>query len=159
MKYTATLNGRTYEIEIERTDVFRPLTSEEIAAGVVAPAAPITVSAPKAAAAPAAAPTPAPVPAPAAAAPAPAPALAPAPAPAAAPAAAGAGTISAPMSGTILKALVAVGDAVKSGQCVLVLEAMKMENEIFAPCDGTVKELSVSQGAAVQPGQTLMVIG
>lgn len=72
---------------------------------------------------------------------------------------AGAGTISAPMSGTILKALVAVGDAVKSGQCVLVLEAMKMENEIFAPCDGTVKELSVSQGAAVQPGQTLMVIG
>lgn len=155
MKYTATLNGRTYEIEIERTDVFRPLTSEEIAAGVVAPAAPITVSAPKAAAAPAAAPTPAPAPAPAAAAPAPAPA----PAPAAAPAAAGAGTISAPMSGTILKALVAVGDAVKSGQCVLVLEAMKMENEIFAPCDGTVKELSVSQGAAVQPGQTLMVIG
>lgn len=153
MKYTATLNGRTYEIEIERTDVFRPLTSEEIAAGVVAPAAPITVSAPKAAAAPAAAPAPAP--APAAAAPAPAPA----PAPAAAPAAAGAGTISAPMSGTILKTLVAVGDAVKSGQCVLVLEAMKMENEIFAPCDGTVKELSVSQGAAVQPGQTLMVIG
>ena len=138
MKYTATLNGRTYEIEIERTDVFRPLTSEEIAAGVVAPAAPITVSAPKAAAAPA---------------------PAPAPAPAAAPAAAGAGTISAPMSGTILKTLVAVGDAVKSGQCVLVLEAMKMENEIFAPCDGTVKELSVSQGAAVQPGQTLMVIG
>ncbi len=63
------------------------------------------------------------------------------------------------MSGTILKTLVAVGDAVKSGQCVLVLEAMKMENEIFAPCDGTVKELSVSQGAAVQPGQTLMVIG
>lgn len=151
MKYTATLNGRTYEIEIERTDVFRPLTSEEIAAGVVAPAAPITVSAPKAAAAPAAAPAPAPAPAPAAA--------APAPAPAAAPAAAGAGTISAPMSGTILKTLVAVGDAVKSGQCVLVLEAMKMENEIFAPCDGTVKELSVSQGAAVQPGQTLMVIG
>ena len=150
MKYTATLNGRTYEIEIERTDVFRPLTSEEIAAGVVAPAAPITVSAPKAAAAPAAAPAPAP--APAAAAPAPAPA----PAPAAAPAAAGAGTISAPMSGTILKTLVAVGDAVKSGP---VLEAMKMENEIFAPCDGTVKELSVSQGAAVQPGQTLMVIG
>ena len=42
------------------------------------------------------------------------------------------------MSGTILKTLVAVGDAVKSGQCVLVLEAMKMENEIFAPCDGTV---------------------
>lgn len=123
MKYTATLNGRTYEIEIERTDVFRPLTSEEIAAGVVAPAAPITVSAPKAAAAPAAAPAPAPAPAPAAAAPAPAPA----PAPAAAPAAAGAGTISAPMSGTILKTLVAVGDAVKSGQCVLVLEAMKME--------------------------------
>ena len=155
MKYTATLNGRTYEIEIERTDVFRPMTSEEIAAGVVAPAAPITVSAPKAAAAPAAAPAPAPAPAPAAAAPAPAPA----PAPAAAPAAAGAGTISAPMSGTILKTLVAVGDAVKSGQCVLVLEAMKMENEIFAPCDGTVKELSVSQGAAVQPGQTLMVIG
>ena len=153
MKYTATLNGRTYEIEIERTDVFRPLTSEEIAAGVVAPAAPITVSAPKAAAAPAAAPDPAP--APAAAAPAPAPA----PAPAAAPAAAGAGTISAPMSGTILKTLVAVGDAVKSGQCVLVLEAMKMENEIFAPVGGTVVSVHVKKGDAVNSNDLLVSIG
>lgn len=149
MKYTATLNGRTYDVEIERTDVFRPLTREEIAAGAVVSSAPIV-----------AAPTPA---APVAAAPAPKPAAAPAPvaAPAApaAPVAAGAGTITAPMSGTIFKLLVNPGDAVKNGQVVVVLEAMKMENEIFAPCDGTVKQVSVAQGAAVQPGDVLVVIG
>ncbi len=148
MKYTATLNGRTYDVEIERADVFRPLTREEIAAGVIGAAAPITVSAP-------AAPAPV-VPA--------APVSVPAPAPAApvAPAAsvsAGAATITAPMSGTIFKMLVNVGDTVKSGQVVVVLEAMKMENEIFAPCDGTVTDVRVAQSAAVAPGDVLVVIG
>ena len=78
---------------------------------------------------------------------------------AAAPAPAGAGTITAPMSGTIFKLLVNVGDTVKNGQAVVILEAMKMENEIFAPCDGTVKEVRVAQGAAVQPGDVILVIG
>lgn len=150
MKYTATLNGRTYDVEIERTDVFRPLTREEIATGAIGASAPIVVNS---------------APAPVAAAPAPAPvvpAAAPAPVKAAAPAApvpAGAGTITAPMSGTIFKLLANVGDAVKNGQVIVVLEAMKMENEIFAPCDGTVKEVRVAQGAAVAPGDVLVVIG
>ena len=148
MKYTATLNGRTYDVEIERTDVFRPLTREEIATGAIGASAPIVVNA---------------APAPVAAAPAPAPVpAAPAPVKAAAPAApvpAGAGTITAPMSGTIFKMLANVGDAVKNGQVIVVLEAMKMENEIFAPCDGTVKEVRVAQGAAVAPGDVLVVIG
>ncbi|MBP0980754.1 MAG: biotin/lipoyl-binding protein [Oscillospiraceae bacterium] len=101
----------------------------------------------------------APAPAPqSSAAPAPAPAAAPAPAPAA-PVAAGAATITAPMSGTIFKLMVNPGDAVKNGQCVVVLEAMKMENEIFSPCDGTVKEVRVAQGASVNPGDVLVVIG
>ena len=77
----------------------------------------------------------------------------------AAPAPAGAGTITAPMSGNIFKLLVNVGDTVKNGQAVVILEAMKMENEIFAPCDGTVKEVRVAQGATVQPGEVLLVIG
>ena len=84
---------------------------------------------------------------------------APAPVAAAAPAPAGAGTITAPMSGTLLKSLVKPGDAVKNGQVVLILEAMKMENEIFSPCDGTVKEVRINEGAAVQPGEVLVVIG
>ena len=99
---------------------------------------------------------PAPVAAPKAA---PAPVAAPAAPKAAAPAPAGAGTITAPMSGTIFKMLVNVGDTVKNGQAVVILEAMKMENEIFAPCDGTVKEVRVAQGAAVQPGDVILVIG
>jgi len=147
MKYTATINGRTYDVEIERTDVFRPLTREEIEAGVVGAVAPIVVAAPVVPAAPA----------PVAAAPAAAPV--PAPVAPAAPVSAGAATIAAPMSGTIFKMLVNVGDAVKSGQVVVVLEAMKMENEIFAPCDGTVTDVRVAQGAAVAPGDVLVVIG
>ena len=77
---------------------------------------------------------------------APAPAAAPA-APKAAPAASGSGeTVSSPM-------------AVKSGDILFILEAMKMENEIFAPCDGTVSSVAVSKGAAVNPGDVLCVIG
>ena len=77
----------------------------------------------------------------------------------AAPATAGATTISAPMPGTILKVNVQNGASVKKGDILMILEAMKMENEIFAPCDGTVKEVRVAQGATVQPGEVLLVIG
>ena len=90
---------------------------------------------------------------------APAPAAAPA-APKAAPAASGSGeTVSSPMPGTILDVKVAAGQAVKSGDILFILEAMKMENEIFAPCDGTVSSVAVSKGAAVNPGDVLCVIG
>lgn len=99
-----------------------------------------------------------------AAAPAPvaAPAPAPAPAPAAAPAApvaAGATTVTAPMNGTIAKINCKVGDTVSADDAVIILEAMKMENEIFAGVSGTVSEVRTSVGTAVQPGDVLVVIG
>ena len=131
MKYKVTLNGRTYEVEVEAGKAM--LLSEYEA---VAPA-------------PAAAPA-----APAAAAPA-APAAAPA-----APAVTGSGeAVNAPMPGNILKVNVKVGDAVKSGTVLVVLEAMKMENEIMAPKDGTVTQILVSKGSTVDTGAALVVIG
>ena len=93
-----------------------------------------------------------------------APAAAPA-APAAAPAApvaaapAGGEKVSAPMPGTILSVNVQNGSAVKKGDVLFILEAMKMENEIMAPCDGTVASVSVTEGAAVESGSLLCVIG
>ena len=91
-------------------------------------------------------------------APAAAPATAPAPAPAA-PAAAGEGNaIEAPMSGTVLKIPVKAGQAVKRGDVLLILEAMKMENEIFAPNDGTVTSVNVSNGETVEAGKVLMYL-
>jgi biotin carboxyl carrier protein len=82
------------------------------------------------------------------------------PAPAAAPAVTGSGeAVSAPMPGNILKVNVNVGDAVKSGAVLVVLEAMKMENEIMAPKDGTVTQVLVSKGSTVDTGAPLVVIG
>ncbi len=93
------------------------------------------------------------------AAPAPAPAAAPAPAPAPAPAAAGSGEpVNSPMPGTILDVKVAAGQAVKSGDVLMILEAMKMENEIMAPKDGTVTSVAVSKGASVESGALLCTI-
>ena len=86
-----------------------------------------------------------------------APAAAPA-APAAAPAAGGE-KVTSPMPGTILSVNVAAGDAVKRGQVLMILEAMKMENEIMCPCDGTVSSVSVTKGAAVESGTLLCTIG
>lgn len=68
------------------------------------------------------------------------------------------GNIVAPMPGTILRVDVSTGDAVVKGQTILILEAMKMENEILASTDGVVKQLNVSQGASVNPGDILVVI-
>ena len=83
---------------------------------------------------------------------------APAAAPAA-PAAAGATTISAPMPGTILKVNVQAGSTVKKGDVLMILEAMKMENEIMAPADATVASVNVAQGAAVEAGTVLCTLG
>ncbi len=99
----------------------------------------------------------------AASAPAPAPAPAAAPA-AAAPAAAAsvpanATTISAPMPGNILAVNVSVGSDVKRGDILMILEAMKMENEIMAPKDGKVTAVNVQKGATVNTGDLLCVIG
>jgi biotin carboxyl carrier protein len=101
--------------------------------------------------------------APMAAAPAPAaaPAAAAAPAPAAAPAqAAGAGEkVTAPMPGTILDVKAQSGQSVSKGDVIMVLEAMKMENDIVAPCDGTVTSIVVKKGDSVQSGDTLATVG
>ena len=95
-------------------------------------------------------------PAPAAA---PAPAATPAPAAAPAPVANGGETVSSPMPGTILDVKVSAGQAVKAGDILFILEAMKMENEILSPCDGTVGTVAVTKGQAVETGAVLCNIG
>ncbi|MBR1379039.1 MAG: biotin/lipoyl-binding protein [Bacteroidaceae bacterium] len=104
------------------------------------------------AAAPAAAPAPKAAPASKAA-----PAAAPAPKPAAP--AAGAKTVNAPLPGTITEVKVKVGQAVKKGDVLVVMEAMKMANDIMAECDGTVKNILVQQGASVNVGDALVEVG
>lgn len=93
---------------------------------------------------------------------APAPAAAPAPqaAPKAAPAPAAAGSVKvdAPMPGNILDVKVSNGTAVKAGQVLVILEAMKMENEIVAPQDGTVASINVNKGDTVEAGQTIVTL-
>lgn len=88
-------------------------------------------------------------------------AAAPTAAPAAAPAASPAGgeKVCAPMPGTILSVNVSNGSAVKKGDVLMILEAMKMENEIMAPCDGTVTSVAAAKGAAVESGALLCTIG
>ena len=128
MKYEISLNGRTYEVEVE---IAEPMTAGEFNTYMPAPAAP--------AAAPVAA-----VPA----------------APAAAPAVTGAGeAVTAPMPGNILKVNVTVGQTVKEGDLLIVLEAMKMENEIFSPKEGTVTQVLVQKGSTVDTDAPMVVIG
>ncbi len=131
MKYKVTLKGKTYEVVVEQGEAV--IESEY---DYVPPAAPV-------AAAPAAAP------------------VAAAPAPAAAPAAAAvtAGTrVDAPLPGNILEVKVSVGQAVKAGDVLVLIEAMKMENEVAAPCDGVVKQVIAAKGAVVATGDALLVI-
>ncbi len=96
----------------------------------------------------------APVAAPAAA----APAAAPAPAKAAPAGGAGSIKVSSPMPGKILAVKANVGDSVKKGQVILILEAMKMENEVVAPEDGTIASIDVTVGASVESGDTLATL-
>ena len=78
---------------------------------------------------------------------------------AAAPAAVAAGTkVEAPLPGNVFAIKVKEGDAVKSGDVLVVIEAMKMENDVCAPCDGVVKQIAVAKGALVATGDTLLVI-
>lgn len=88
---------------------------------------------------------------------APAPVAAAAPAPAA-PAAAGSIEVAAPMPGKILDVKAGVGTAVKKGDVILILEAMKMENDVVAPEDGTVASINVSAGDAVEAGDVLATL-
>lgn len=131
-KFNVNVNGNSYYVEVEEI--------KDGSAAVARPAAPV-------AAAPAAAPAPR--------------AAAPAPAPAAKPQAASAGdqVLEAPMPGTILEVAVNVGDSVKEGQLAVVLEAMKMENELQIPADGVVKAVNVSKGSSVNTSDVLVIIG
>ena len=147
MKYVATINGKKYEVEVEKLEAYKSLDRN----GVAAPAAPVLP-----ASAPVQRPT-APAPAPVAAAPAPAPAPAAAPAPKAA-APAGATTVEAPMPGKILNIKVSEGQAVKFGEVVVIMEAMKMETEIVAPADGTVSKILVKAGDSVDTGAALVAL-
>ena len=145
MKYVATINGKKYEVEVEKLEAYKSLDRN----GVAAPAAPVL---------PASAPVQRPpAPAPVAAAPAPAPAPAAAPAPKAA-APAGATTVEAPMPGKILNIKVSEGQAVKFGEVVVIMEAMKMETEIVAPADGTVSKILVKAGDSVDTGAALVAL-
>jgi len=152
-KYRITVDGTAYSVEVEELGAGAPAPVAAPAPAPAAAPAPAPVAAPAPAPAPVAAPAPAPV-----AAPAPAPVAAPAPAPA--PAAGGAGTpVTAPMPGKVLRVSVSVGTPVKNGDLVLILEAMKMENEIFSPADGVVKEIRARDGETVNTGDVMMVIG
>lgn len=148
MKYIVSMNGSRYEVEVQRVSPFRMLTREETAAGPSAPAAPVAPP-PRKTTPPAPAPSaPAqPVPTP----PAPTP---PAPVPPGAPA--GGCTVTAPLPGTILDIRVGLGQAVKAGQTVVAMEAMKMEHEILAEADGTVARILVEKGAVVETGTALI---
>ena len=133
-KYRVIVDGTAYTVEVE-----------SLGEGAA-------VSAPVAAPAPTAAPAPSATPAPAAAPEAPAAPAAPAPV------AEGSTTIAAPMPGKVLNIKVNVGDSVNNGDLVLLLEAMKMENEIFATASGKVTDIRVKSGDSVNTGDVLMVI-
>ena len=133
-RYKVTVNGTAYDVLVEDMG------------GAQAGYAPVAQPAPAAV-------TPAP------ATPQPAPAPVAAPIPAAAPAPAGASVVEAPMPGKILKISVAVGASVSSGDVLLILEAMKMENEISAPAGGTVREIRAREGDSVNTGDVLIVLG
>ena len=128
MKYKITLNGKTYEVEVDETQA---MLVDEYEAYAPAPAAP--AQAPAAPAAPAAA--------------------------AAPQVAVGPGeVVAAPMPGNVLKVNVTEGQAVKGGDVLVVLEAMKMENEILAPRDGKVSQIVAGKGSVVDTGAPLVVL-
>ncbi len=120
MKYKITLNGKVYEVEVEKGK------AEVVGEHAVTASQPDT---------------------------------APKPAPAAAPSAPGAGeVVSSPMPGVVMDILVSVGQTVKAGDTVVLLEAMKMENEIAASRDGVISSIAVSKGTTVESGAALVTI-
>ncbi len=139
-------NARTYQVYVEGEHFEVAVEGDNLGAPI------ITSVVPSAAPAPAAAPVAAPV----AAAPKAAPAKAPAKPVASAPA--GAGTLSAPMPGLIVDYRVKVGDVVKAGDVVVILEAMKMENSLEAPASGTVTEIFYKKGDTVSKDAALLAI-
>jgi len=130
MKYVVTINQKNYEVEVEQGQARLVKTTETAAAPVTAQ---VVTAAPAA-------------PAPQAAAPAPAVQTA------------GGDAIKAPMPGTILQIVKSAGASVKEGETILILEAMKMENEIMAPRDGVIAQIVTAKGASVNTGDVLAVL-
>ncbi|MHB1453677.1 MAG: biotin/lipoyl-containing protein [Saccharofermentanales bacterium] len=137
-KFLISVNGSRYEVEVEEVSAFSGHAPAMNAAQAVN-----TVAAP------------APAPAPAPAAPE---AAAPVAAPAFRPVKEGSQKITSPMPGTILKISVEAGQAVKKGDVLCVLEAMKMENDIVSPNDGVVAGVAVTRGSSVNAGDTLITL-
>lgn len=122
--YTITVNGTTYQVQVEEGAVSAPAAKAPVATAQAA---------------------------------APAPVAAPAPAPVAAGAQGGI-TVTSPMPGKILAVKASVGAAVKRGEVIMILEAMKMENDIVAPEDGTVASINVGNGDSVEAGAVLATL-
>ena len=139
MKYKVTLNGKVFVVNVHEGEA-EVLDEYEVGMAAAPKAAPAPVTA-----APAAAP---------------APKAEEAPAPAAAPAAPveGGEPVNSPLPGSIVEIVAKVGDTVKNGQPILILEAMKMENEILAPKDGVIAQILVERGQFVNNGDVLAVI-
>jgi biotin carboxyl carrier protein len=138
-KFQITVNSQSYQVEVEEVAAFT--------------SAPVAYSAP----APVATPAPAPVaaaPAPAA----PAAEAAPAPAPAKKAGPVSGEVVKAPMPGTIVNVIAAEGAKVKKGEVVLILEAMKMENEILSPRDGVVTSIIAPKGSSVNSGDPMFAL-
>ena len=129
MKYKVTLNNRVYEVEVEHGEAMLTDEYELAAPAAAAPAAP--AAAPAAAAVPVAA---------------------------AADGLAACEVVKSPMPGNILKINVTQGQKVNEGNVIMILEAMKMENEIVATRSGTIAQIAVTKGAVVETGTPLAVI-
>ncbi len=131
-KFLITVNGTQYDVAVEEVNGAAPAVTS------IAPAAPVASAAPVAPAAPVAAPA--------------------APAAPVAAAPAGGESVTAPFPGMIKKLCVPAGTKVKAGDLILILEAMKMDNDITAPCDGVVS-FPVQTGASVETDAVIAVIG
>lgn len=125
MKYIVNLNGKDYEVVVEKGEA----TLVNVTNSAAAPAA-IPASAPAAVSVPAPSNT----------------------------AVADGSPVLAPLNGTVLNVNVKVGDTVKAGDVVLIIEAMKMENEIVAPSDGTISQIAVTKGSSVNTDDLLVVL-
>ena len=129
--YKITVNGQSYDVTVEEVGAVNAAAPTAAGRSTAAAAVPAATPAPSAANAGTAASSAAP---------------------------SGGALVKAPMPGTLLAYKVAQGQAVKKGEVLLILEAMKMENEIAAPVDGVVKELKATEGASVSAGEVLVEI-
>lgn len=132
--YTITVNGNTYDVAVEEGR--RAVQSAPVVAPTAPVAAPAAAPAPKAEEAPAAAPSGTNVPS----------------------GTAGSVKVSAPMPGKIVSVKASVGQTLKKGEVILILEAMKMENEIVSPQDGTIASINVTAGQSVEAGVLLATL-